>query len=81
MEKALKAAPEIDFPTWKSLDEPSLTHKTFEALCAFQIPCIRIKGFANEFRAFDWAKLQSVIWQTDQDAKETLERETKKRLN
>ena len=42
---------------------------------------IRIRGFANEFRAFDWAKLQSVIWQTDQDAKETLERETKKRLN
>ena len=42
---------------------------------------IRIRGFANEFRAFDWAKLQSVIWQTDQDAKETLEREIKKRLN
>ncbi len=42
---------------------------------------IRIRGFANEFRAFDWAKLQSVIWQTDQDAKEALEKETKKRLN
>lgn len=46
--KALKAAPEIDFPPWKSLDEPPLTHKTFEALCAFEIPCIRIKGFATE---------------------------------
>tara|TARA_R100000655_G_C2999360_1_gene194135 strand:+ start:8865 stop:9194 length:330 start_codon:yes stop_codon:yes gene_type:complete len=42
---------------------------------------IRIRGFANEFRAFDWAKLQSVIWQTDQDAKEALEKETKKLLN
>ena len=42
---------------------------------------IRIKGFANEFRAFDWAKLQSVIWQTDQDAKELLEKEHNKKLN
>ena len=42
---------------------------------------IRIRGFANEFRAFDWAKLQSVIWQSDQDAKEALEKETKKLLN
>ena len=42
---------------------------------------IRIRGFANEFRAFDWAKLQSVIWQTHQDAKEALEKETKKLLN
>ena len=42
---------------------------------------IRIRGFANEFRAFDWAKLQSVMWQSDQDAKEALEKETKKLLN
>ena len=42
---------------------------------------IRIKGFANEFRAFDWAKLQSIMWQTDQDAKEALEKNPKKLLN
>ena len=42
---------------------------------------IRIRGFANEFRAFDWAKLQSVLWQTDQDAKEALEKNPKKLLN
>ena len=42
---------------------------------------IRIKGFANEFRAFDWAKLQSIMWQTDQDAKQLLEKNPKKLLN
>ena len=42
---------------------------------------IRIRGFANEFRAFDWAKLQSVMWQSDQDAKEILDKEVNKRLN
>ena len=42
---------------------------------------IRIRGFANEFRAFDWAKLQSIMWQTDQDAKQLLEKNPKKLLN
>ena len=42
---------------------------------------IRVRGFANEFRAFDWAKLQSVLWQSDQDAKEILNKEVNKRLN
>ena len=42
---------------------------------------IRVRGFANEFRAFDWAKLQSVLWQSDQDAKEILDKEVNKRLN
>ena len=42
---------------------------------------IRIRGFANEFRAFDWAKLQSVIWQADQDAKDVTDKKTKNLLN
>ena len=42
---------------------------------------IRIKGFANEFRAFDWAKLQSIMWQTDQDAHKIIEKNPKKLLN
>ena len=42
---------------------------------------IRIKGFANEFRAFDWAKLQSVIWQADQDAKDLIDKKPKNLLN
>ena len=42
---------------------------------------IRVRGFANEFRAFDWAKLQSVMWQSDQDAKNILNRDINKRLN
>ena len=31
---------------WKNHDEPPLTRDSFEALCAFEIPCIRIKDFA-----------------------------------
>ena len=42
---------------------------------------IRIKGFANEFRAFDWAKLQSVMWQADQDAKDLTDKKIKNLLN
>ena len=42
---------------------------------------IRIRGFANEFRAFDWAKLQSVIWQADQDAKDLTDKKIKNLLN
>ena len=42
---------------------------------------IRIRGFTNEFRAFDWAKLQSVLWQTDQDDKELHQKNINKRLN
>ena len=42
---------------------------------------IRIRGFANEFRAFDWAKLQSVIWQADQDAKDLTDKKIKHLLN
>ena len=42
---------------------------------------IRIRGFANEFRAFDWAKLQSIMWQTDQDDKELQQKNINKRLN
>ena len=32
---------------WESRGEPSLTRETFEALCRFEIPCIRIRGFAT----------------------------------
>ena len=42
---------------------------------------IRVQGFSNEFRAFDWAKLQSVLWQTDQDSRNLLDNTTKKRLH
>ena len=42
---------------------------------------IRIRGFANEFRAFDWAKLQSVMWQADQDAKDLTDKKIKNLLN
>lgn len=33
---------------WKSHEESPLTRETFEALCAFEIPCLRIKGFATD---------------------------------
>lgn len=36
-----------EFPRWKTHDEPPLTRESFEALCAFDIPCIRIRGFAD----------------------------------
>ena len=42
---------------------------------------IRIRGFANEFRAFDWTKLQSVIWQADQDAKDLTDKKIQNLLN
>ena len=42
---------------------------------------IRIRGFANEFRAFDWAKLQSVIWQADLYAKDLTDKKIKNLLN
>lgn len=32
---------------WRSHEEPSLSRESFEAICAFEIPCIRIKGFAT----------------------------------
>ena len=37
-----------EFPRWKSDEEPPLTRDTFEALCAFEIPCIRIRAFATD---------------------------------
>ena len=36
------------FDDWKTHDEPPLTRDTFEALCRFEIPCIRIRGFATD---------------------------------
>lgn len=40
--------PVIGCRRWKSHDEPALTRETFEALCAFEIPCLRIRGFASD---------------------------------
>mgnify|MGYP006409349675 CR=1 FL=1 len=42
---------------------------------------IRIKGFPNEFKAFDWAKMQSIMWQADQDLKEFTSNGSNKTLN
>jgi hypothetical protein len=39
---------EIDLPRWDSHDEPPLTRETFESLCAFDIPCLRIRNFATD---------------------------------
>ncbi len=33
---------------WLDTDEPPLTRETFEALCRFEIPCARIRGFATD---------------------------------
>lgn len=33
---------------WRGHDEPPLTRASFEALCAFEIPCLRIRGFATD---------------------------------
>jgi hypothetical protein len=37
-----------DHPRWRNHDEPPLSRKTFEALCRFEIPCIRVTGFATD---------------------------------
>ena len=37
-----------DLPRWESHDEPPLTRETFESLCAFDIPCLRIRSFATD---------------------------------
>ena len=34
---------------WKTREELPLTKDNFDSLCAFEIPCIRIKGFATEY--------------------------------
>lgn len=34
--------------TWLSRDEPALSRETFDALCRFEIPLIRIRGFASD---------------------------------
>ena len=33
---------------------------------------ITIKGFSSWAKAYDWATLQSILWKTDQDAREEL---------
>ena len=87
LKKELKAEPKKVHRTITPIDEMLEVGRVDDGILKAEIlhnkkeVIIRVRGFANEFRAFDWAKLQSVIWQTDQDAKEALERETKKRLN
>lgn len=39
----------LDAPAqWKTHEELPLTRENFEALCNFEIPCLRIKGFATD---------------------------------
>lgn len=35
-------------PAWRTHEELPLTRENFEALCAFEVPCLRIRGFATE---------------------------------
>ncbi len=39
---------------------------------------ITIKGFSSWAKAYDWATLQSILWKTDQDAREELIKNTPK---
>ncbi|MEC7490432.1 MAG: hypothetical protein VYA17_12690 [Pseudomonadota bacterium] len=48
MEKKLQTGKGPHSPIWKTHDEPPLTRDALEALCAFEIPCIRIVGFATD---------------------------------
>jgi len=41
---------------------------------------IRVSGFADFARALDWAQLQSVLWKSDQQARELLQEELKPKI-
>lgn len=87
LKKELKAEPKKVNRTINPIDEMLEVGRVDDGILKAEIlhnkkeVIIRVRGFANEFRAFDWAKLQSVMWQSDQDAKNILNRDTNKRLN
>ena len=87
LKKELKAEPKKVKRTINPIDEMLEVGRVDDGILKAEIlhnkkeVIIRVRGFANEFRAFDWAKLQSVMWQSDQDAKEILDKEINKRLN
>ena len=37
--------------TWRTHEELPLTRENFEALCRFELPCLRVKGFATDAEA------------------------------
>ena len=41
---------------------------------------IRISGFRDFKRALDWAQLQSVLWKSDQQARDLLQEELKPKI-
>ena len=41
---------------------------------------IRVSGFKDFKRALDWAQLQSVLWKSDQQARELLQEELKPKI-
>jgi len=87
LKKELKAEPKKAKPTINPIDEMLEVGRVDDGILIAEIlhnkkeVIIRVRGFANEFRAFDWAKLQSVMWQSDQDAKDILNKDINKRLN
>ena len=75
----------------KSSDKPSLNKKFNVAKIDDGILCaeigtddkdviIRISGFRDFKRALDWAQLQSVLWKSDQQARDLLQEELKPKI-
>ena len=46
---------------WKTHDELPLTRENFEALCRFEIPCLRIKGFATNSECDDLVSAMDAV--------------------
>ena len=76
----------------KFLDKQSLLRNKFNVariddgiLCADIMTddkdvIIRISGFRDFKRALDWAQLQSVLWKSDQQARDLLQEELKPKI-
>ena len=53
MEKTLETDTGYENLRWKAREELPLTQENFDALCRFEIPCVRITGFASEVECDD----------------------------